>query len=184
MHSHQELIHRFGRSKEVRKNGTVKPKRLLPAMRSVSNRIFEICPHLPHNIIGVLNVPSHPSRTIRTKIGSGYSRILKSYLALLKQSDRNATLQKRPHRISIAPQLVCQCITVYAPVSQRIEYSEIHRCKHCFGTPERLEMIKNNRWVRNRNIMKHDLLARIWGENYLDKGDKIKAVGTFHVPST
>jgi hypothetical protein len=45
-------------------------------------------------------------------------------------------------------------------------------------------MIKNNRWVRNRNIMKHDLLARIWGENYLDKGDKIKAVGTFHVPST
>ena len=69
VHAHQELAQRLLRAIEMRKQRAVPAVGLLPAVRSFADGVFEIAPHAPHDVVGIVDIARQPIGAVAAQVG-------------------------------------------------------------------------------------------------------------------
>src|SRR5713226_8563704 len=94
MHPQQKCAHGIVGLEEVIEDRSFQSEGLLPAVATIENRIFEVCPKREQHIIRIKNVAGQRALTRSAKIGSGKRLIGVLAFVLPQKSETHAGIQQ------------------------------------------------------------------------------------------
>src|ERR1700722_5331068 len=143
IHALKKILHSLIGAEEVVEDAAILMERLLPLRAAMSNRIFQMCPELEEDSIGVENIAGDGVRRTATEVGAGHWLVLMDAVGLVQKPEPDTCIQQPLQRLALHRKFGRQLFRRLRFSLEGIEYAERDCNQHCFPPTKSVDKRKH-----------------------------------------